>query len=483
MNGSPMGRVAQRRVAIAGADGFVGRALAHALARSHSVVGLVGETRARKAVTRLEWRVVDLFNLRETENALVGVDVAVYVIQSVPPPAHLTQGESSDLDLICADNFARAAARSGVGHIAYLGCLLPKTNRRGLSSYFESRLEIERTLGSHGVPLTTLRAGIILGPDGMGFETLVRLGRRPLLLCPRWIRSLSQAIARADVVALLEFALGRPDLAGRAYDIAGPNVASYAELLRMTGEALGRRPRILTLPFRAAKLSTLWLSATLSEPLSRVRPMVEAFQQDLVPTDGLVFQQEAALAPLPLRDAIARAVEDETALPRRGRAPTEPRAPSNRRVCSVQRLRIRSGRSAAWVAEEYVRWLPRFFRQILRVSVDEARTVCFFLWPLRRPLLILSFATDRSSPDRQLFFVTGGVLSRVSSEGRPRLEFRTVLDGTIVLAAIQDFWPRLPWFIYELTQALVHLLVMRAFARHLGRDDRAPADACPGAAG
>lgn len=459
------------RVAIAGASGFVGWPLVHALARSHSVVALARESDRRDALAGVEWRVCDLFNLRETEGALAGADVAVYLIQSMMPPAHLTQGTFGDLDLICADNFARAAARSGIRHIVQLGCLLPKPDDGPLPRYFESRLEIERTLRSHGVPLTTLRAGLIIGPGGLVFESLLKLGRLPILIGPSWTRSLSQSIALADAVALLEFALERPDLAGRAYDVGGPDVTSYVEMLRITGQALGKCPHIATLPIRATKLSLLCISAMLGAPVPIVRPLVEGSRRDLCATDGLILQKQAALAPRPLRDAIVQAIQDESILARRGRVvPWPGHGSTGGGVCSVQRLRIRAERSAAWVAEEYVRWLPGFFRQLVRASVDEARTIRFHLWPVRRPLLILTFANDRSSPDRQLFFVTGGLLSRPPEGARPRLEFRTVLDGTFVLAVILDFRPRLPWLIYKFTQARLHLFVMRAFARHLGKE-------------
>ena len=93
---------------------------------------------------------------------------------------------------------------------------------------------------------------------------------------------------------------------------------------------------------------------------------------------------------------------------------------------------------------------------------------------------MLLFASDRSADDRQLFYVTGGALARVVDGTRPRLEFRSVLDGKFVLAAIHDFVPRLPWFIYVMTQALVHLLVMRRFGRHLeGLQSEAPSTQSP----
>ena len=331
---------------------------------------------------------------------------------------------------------------------------------------------MEQALGSRGVPVTTLRAGLVIGAGGSSFDMMARLvGRLPFMIGPRWTRSLSQGIELSDAVALLAFAMERPGLAGRAYDIAGPDVVSYADMLRMTGAAQGKRTRVITLPIRTVKLSLLWVSLITGAPSALVLPLVESLRHDMVATDGLVLQREAGLEPRPLREALERAVQDEKLAAARGPAPRRsPRRSSLARVCSVQRLRIRAGRSAVWVAEEYVRWLPRFLGPLLRVSVDASRTCRFLLWGLRAPLLVLTFATDRSSPDRQLFYVTGGLLSRESPGARPRLEFRTVLDGQFVLAAIHDFVPRLPWFIYKYTQAVVHLFVMRAFGRHLAKE-------------
>lgn len=472
------------RVVVAGASGFVGRALVRELAADHDVIAL-----ARAAADRdgdgIEWRSCDLFNLREAERALAGATVAVYLVHSMMPSAHLTQGRFDDLDLICADNFARAAHKSGVEHIVYLGGLLP-ASRTDLSRHLESRFEVERTLGSRGAAVTTLRAGLVIGAGGSSFDMMAKLvGRLPFMIGPQWTRSLSQPIALEDAVALLRLAVVRPDLAGRAYDIGGPDVVSYADMLRMTGAAQGKHTRVVTLPIRTVKLSLLWVSAITGASQALVRPLVESLSHDMVATDGLVFQKEAGLVARPLKSALEDAVREEAALtakkkaekhatapppaPRKDvRAQTAKRREADRRVCSVQRLRVRPEQSATDVAAEYVHWLPRFMRPFLRVTVDEARNCRFFLWPLQTPLLVLSFAPDRSSPDRQLFFVTGGLLAgQQASSSRPRLEFRTVLGGEYVLAAVHDFVPRLPWFIYKYSQALVHLFVMRAFARHL----------------
>lgn len=466
-------------VAIAGASGFVGRALTRALAPTHDVIALARSAGGHDEREGVVWRACDLFNLRAAESALEGAEVAVYLVHSMMPSARLTQGRFDDLDLICADNFARAAAKNRVRHIVYLGGLLPAAEDE-LSRHLESRFEVERTLAAHGVPVTTLRAGLIIGAGGSSFDMMARLvGRLPFMLGPSWTRSLSQPIALDDAVALLEAAITRPELAGRAYDIAGPDVVSYADMLRMTGAAQGKRTRVLTLPIRTVKLSLLWVSVITGASQALVRPLVESLRHDMVAGDGLELQRLVGLEAQPLRDALEQAVRDEKARAGRAAARARPRAASarDRRVCSVQRLRVREGRDATSVAEEYVAWLPRFMRPLLRVTVDEARTCRFYLWPLRGALLELTFSNDRSSRDRQLFYVTGGSLLGASEGARPRLEFREVLGGAYVLAAIHDFVPRLPWYVYKYTQAQVHLFVMRGFARHLAQEIDAVAPA------
>lgn len=455
------------RVAIAGASGFVGRALTSALTGQHDIIALARQAPAESAAG-VEWRASDLFNLRDAERALAGADVAVYLVHSMMPSARLTQGTFDDLDLICADNFARAAATCGVKHIVYLGGLLPPADAP-LSRHLQSRFEVEQTLGAHGVPVTTLRAGLVIGAGGSSFDMMARLvGRLPFMLGPQWTRTRSQPIALEDAVRLLAFAIERPDLAGRAYDIAGPDVVSYADMLRMVGAAQGKNTRVITLPIRTVKLSLLWVSAITGASQELVRPLVESLEHDMVAVDGLTFQKEAGLSPMPLKKSLEEAVATQRSKDRARMARKIAKAP-DRRVCSVQRLQVSQKQNATAVAEEYLLWLPRALRPFLTVQVENEATCSFFLAPLRKPLLVLVMSHERSTSTRRLFYVTGGLLAGESEGARPRLEFRSVLQGRFVLAAIHDFVPRLPWLLYKITQAIVHLFVMKAFARHLTR--------------
>jgi uncharacterized protein YbjT (DUF2867 family) len=460
----------RKRVVVAGATGFVGRALIAALLPDHDVIALTRTPPTGMSDAGVTWRPCDLFDLRDAERALAGADAAFYLVHSMMPSSRLTQGTFDDLDLICADNFARAARANAVGHVVYLGGLVPSPGEGELSRHLESRLEVERTLGSRSVALTTLRAGLVVGAGGSSFEILTRLvGRLPFMIGPRWTRSISQAIALPDVVALLRFALEHPELAGRAYDVGCPDVLSYADTLRLTGEVLGKKTRVLTVPVRSARLSLLWVSVITGASRKLVQPLLDSLRHDLVARDGLVLQKQAGVEAIPLRAALERAVSAQQELEKtKPKARRIERGQGEPRARSVQRLPLPAGRDASWVAAEYARWLPRFLRPFLRVDVDEARRCSFYFWPLAAPLLVLTFAAERSEPDRQLFYVTGGLLVSVATDSeRARLEFRSVLDGHFVLAAVHDFVPRLPWFIYRLTHAMVHLYVMRQFGRHL----------------
>ena len=275
---------------IAGASGFVGRRLIEALAPTCDAIALTRDASGRPQTPGVAWRSCDLFSLRDAERALEGGDVGVYLVHSMMPSARLSQGSFDDMDLVCADNFARAAATRGLGHIVYLGGLVPASDGEPLSRHLESRLEVERTLAARDVPVTTLRAGLVVGAGGSSFQMMVRLVQRlPLMIAPRWTRSKSQAIGLGDVVTLLRFAVEHPELSGRAYDVGCSDVVTYADLLRLTGDVLGKHTRILTVPMATPKLSLLWISLVAGAPRELVRPLVESLRHDMIARDGLTL--------------------------------------------------------------------------------------------------------------------------------------------------------------------------------------------------
>ncbi|MBI5208367.1 MAG: NAD(P)H-binding protein [Elusimicrobia bacterium] len=464
---NPSGPAAQRpAVVIAGATGFVGWHLARALCRDHRVVGL-SRTPPSDDDTPVEWRACDLFSLRQTEEALKGATQAFYLVHSMLPSARLTQGSFEDMDLICADNFARAAAQAGVKQIVYLGGLIP--DEPELSQHLSSRLEVEETLASYGVPVTALRAGIIIGPHGPSFRIFRTLVERiPVIPCPAWTSSLTQPIALDDVLRLLRYCLEHPSRQNRDFDIGSPDVMTYRRLLERTASLLRLKRKFLHVPLIGTTWCRLWLCRVTGAPKAMVGPLLESVKHSMVARDRKL-QEAAGIPGIPFEDAVAAAIAGEKGP---GRTVPPPAARSSRRtsrpndVRSVQRMALPKGLSARWAAEQYSAWLPGFFRTILRAEVDEKKNVRFVLLFPRVNLLELAFSKERSGrTDRQVFIITGGVLARkvVRASSRPRLEFREVLHGSVMLVAIHDYRPTLPWFVYNITQALVHLWVMRSF--------------------
>jgi uncharacterized protein YbjT (DUF2867 family) len=454
-------------IAIAGATGFVGQALMQALGPQQPIIGLSRSVPAQSAHPAWQWRSCNLFNLLHTERALQGAQTAFYLVHSMLPRETLAQGNFADMDLICADNFARAAKKVGVQHIVYLSGIIPEKVK--LSPHLRSRLEVERTLGAHGVKVTTLRAGLVVGAGGSSYQMMMRLVKRlPLMVTPRWTRSKTQPISLPDVIALLRYAMDHPELAGEPYDVGCPDVLSYADMLVQVAKLQGRQLKIWQLPIETVKLSLLWVSLITQTPLQLVVPLVQSLRHSMVARDGLKLQRLAGRSMLSFVDSVSLAMRSQ---PPQSLGPRQP-APkrSQRTVLSVQRMPMPAQKNAVWVAQEYARWLPQAMWPLLRVDVDSARQYRFCLPFGKRALLELRFAPDRSDDSRQLFYVSGGILARNSDAGEPgRLEFRTTLNNHYVLSAVHDFVPRLPWYIYKATQALVHQAVMYYFGKHLAR--------------
>ena len=460
-------------IAVAGASGFIGAALCRELLPAYRVIGLSRREGQAPAVAGVEWRRCDLFSLIECEQALAGVDAAVYLVHSMLPSARLTQGTFQDLDLISADNFARAAARVGVGHIVYLGGMIP--DQPNLSRHILSRGEVETTLGAHGVPVTTLRAGIIIGLRSSSYVMFRSLLERlPVIPCPRWSDSLIQPVALSDAIRLLHFSLEHPAGASVSHDIGGPDVFNYREMLRRSSRLLGLKRRFIRVPFRLLAVSKVFLTLVSGFPRQLVAPLVESLKHSLTARD-LNFQLQAGIPGI----SFAQAVDDSLAEEKPGEGFREIHAALTRakrklpeaggsNVRSVQRIPLPPGKTARWLALRYTCWLPHFFRFLLRADTDAAGNLTIRSRLFRVTLLELRFAGERSAAShRQLFYISGGILARRSSSPtrRPRLEFREVLEGTAALVAIHDYRPTLPWPVYNLTQARAHLWVMRNFAR------------------
>jgi uncharacterized protein YbjT (DUF2867 family) len=464
------------KIVMAGATGFVGTQLRRALRTDYDLICLTRSTAGLKQNAKAspeEWRSCDLFSLLELENSLKGADYAIYLVHSMLPSARLMQGTFADLDLIMADNFARAAQLNGIKQILYLGGLIPDLEE--LSPHLASRLEVEEALGSGRTPVTALRAGLIVGPGGSSFRIVVNLvNRLPFMTLPGWTRTRTQPIAIQDVVRAFTIALGNPAYFNSHYDIGGPDIMTYREMLNRTAAVIGRKRVMLNVPFFSPRLSTLWVSLFGGASRSLVGPLVESLRHPMLAKPNPL---QAALGPdvVAFEDSLRASLDDRGHLlpnPRDKIRPIDDQSiRQERRVRSVQRMTLPADKSACWVTEEYYRWLPKLVRPFLRCHYGEDGKLSLSLIFRKWRLIEFTHSPERSSEDRQLLYITGGFLAQTRSNRKGRIEFREMLDRRCVLAAIHDYTPTLPWLIYSKTQALFHLFVMSRFGRHLKRID------------
>lgn len=449
----------KKTLAIAGGSGFVGKSLIRSLLETtdFNIIALSRYERESHH-PRLEWRKCDLFSLKDIAQALVGCDQAVYLVHSMLPSAALSQGTFYDFDLLIADNFARVAEAQGITHIVYLGGMIPKKDT--LSWHLKSRLEVEKTLDKGLVKVTALRAGLIMGASGSSFTILQRLIERlPILICPSWTETKSQPIDLDDVIRVIIRVLTTSELQGRVFDISGKEIISYKELIKKASKLIKMQRAVIVLSVIPIGLSRFWVSLITGVPRDLVYPLVLSLKHEMIasPEHDYPYKNEDIL--VSIEESLKKAMEYQVTPILNGYTPVQ------KDVRSIQRLPLPKGKNAMWVAREYFHWLPKQFSWFLRVDLEGNFCRFYFLSP-KIVLLELELSQERSTADRQLLYIKGGLLA-AGPQGRGRLEFREVLNGTSIMAAIHEFRPALPWYIYLWTQALVHLWVMRRFSQFL----------------
>jgi len=271
------------RALVFGASGYVGRHLTPALVKT----GVTVRAAARR-LAPLEaenWRGVecvaaDALNPPTLPAALRGVDIAVYLVHS------MAAGEAfPEIDRRAAANFAEAAAEAGVRRIVYLGGLAPPDPD---TPHLASRLETGDVLRRGAVPVTELRAGIIVGPGSAAFEVMRDLvAYLPIMLTPRWVYSKTPPIALEDLIADLIVLPGIDAAAGRIFETRGPELLSYEEMMHVLARKLGRRGRIIIpLPALTPKLSSYWLGFVSAVPVNVARALITGLKYDLDADDS-----------------------------------------------------------------------------------------------------------------------------------------------------------------------------------------------------
>jgi uncharacterized protein YbjT (DUF2867 family) len=218
-------------------------------------------------------------------------------------------GDFEEQDRQAARNFGAAARTAGVERIIYLGGL--GQDAGNLSRHLRSRHEVGEILRAAGVPVIEFRASIIIGSGSLSFEMIRALVERlPVMVMPRWVRVLAQPIAVSDMLAYLVAALELPDTGSVTFEVGGPDVVSYADLMHEYARQRGLRRWMIAVPVLTPRLSSLWLG--LVTPLyARVgRKLIDSMRHPTVVRDDTA-RRAFPIEPVGMREAVARALRNE----------------------------------------------------------------------------------------------------------------------------------------------------------------------------
>ncbi|MGB0454816.1 MAG: NAD(P)H-binding protein [Bacteriovoracaceae bacterium] len=440
------------RIGIAGASGFIGKKLISFLGKEAGLIKAMSRTNKTQK-EGVEWVQTDLFSFESSRKALSDVDVAIYLVHSMLPSSRLFQGNFQDTDLLLADNFANACKVNGVKQIIYLGGVLPE---KVTSKHLESRREVEDVFKATKIPLTILRAGMVVGNGGSSFEILKNLVMNlPGMILPKWTQNRTQAIFIDDLLNVIKTAIGDERFYDKTFNVVNGEDITYEELIRETAVYFNKKQKMFFVPINYLSLSKFWVKTFGESELSLVSPLIDSLQchfPRLNPSEEI----ENLIRYKTFRDMLKNVDKTKT---RKKKSYFQ----EENSVRSIQRLKNQN-LDQEGISNEYLEWLPQKMNGLI-VAVKKNNHVYFKLRGFGPPLLILERIKDEKNLKRIKFHIVGGLLSKTKNTGW--LEFRIVAEGKYTLSSINEFVPSLPWYVYRLTQAPLHAFIMNEFSKYL----------------
>ena len=272
-------------ILVTGATGFVGNRL---------ISGLVEKGYKVKALSRknlpskenVKFVQADAFDIHSLSNAMKGTEVAFYLLHSMEDNISAWRN-FAEREKFQAKNFLKAAEDAGVKRIIYLGGLVSESI--SLSPHMQSRKQVGEILASGKIPVTELRASIIIGSGGGSYAMLRYLAERlRVMVCPKWVKSLAQPIAVDDVVKYLVGSMENSITSGKIFEIGGPEKMTYEKLMRVYAKFIKKNIFIIQIPFLTTRLSSYWVDLITPVKASLARPLVDSLVHDTVVTDDKI---------------------------------------------------------------------------------------------------------------------------------------------------------------------------------------------------
>ena len=296
-------------ILVTGATGFIGKKLTKRL--SNTGYKVIAMSRTKHPDTEsIKFVGADALELDTLTDAFKGIETAFYLLHSMEGSKKEWE-QFADREKTQAQNFLKAAENAGVKRIIYLGGLVNESLE--LSKHMQSRHEVGKILASGNIPVTELRASVIVGAEGGSYAMLRYLVERlPLMVCPRWVKSTTQPIAVENVVDYLVGVMKNPSTAGKIFEIGGPDKMTYEQMMRLYSSIINRNLNIIQIPFLTPRLSSYWIDLVTPVKASLARPLVDSLVHDSYVKDKSVEE----LVPVNLKhmtEAIKEAREEQIA--------------------------------------------------------------------------------------------------------------------------------------------------------------------------